>query len=79
MLGPIEFELSATRSIDSLVALFANRIEMMQQTEGRTIQPLISAGKTEMPPGYVEAVRTPATWNGQLDELLVRVVDERRR
>jgi hypothetical protein len=32
-----------------------------------------------MPPGYAEAVRTPTTWNEQLDEILVRMVDERGR
>jgi hypothetical protein len=30
-----------------------------------------------VPTGCAEAVRTPATWNEQLDEILVRVVDER--
>jgi hypothetical protein len=38
---------------------------------------LISAGKTEVPPVYAEAVRTSATWNEQLDEILVRMVDDR--
>jgi hypothetical protein len=51
----------------------------MEQREGRTIQPLISAGKTEVPPGYAEAMRTPATWNEQLDEILVWKVDEKGR
>jgi hypothetical protein len=79
MLGSIEFELSVTRSLDSLVASLANRVKMMEQAEGRTIQPLISAGKTEVPPGYAEAMRTPGTWNEQLDEILVQMVDERGR
>jgi hypothetical protein len=52
---------------------------MMEQAEDRMIQPLISAGKTEMPLGYAEAVRTPTTWNEQLDEILVWMVDERGR
>jgi hypothetical protein len=66
-------------SIDSLAASFANRVEMMEQVEARAIQPLISAGKTEVPPGYAEAVRTPATWNEPLNEILVRMVDETGR
>jgi hypothetical protein len=61
------------------VASFANRVEMTEQPENRPIQPLISAGKTKVPPGYAEAVRTPVTWNEQLDEILVRMVDERGR
>jgi hypothetical protein len=47
--------------------------------EDRMTQPLISAGKTEVPPEYAEVVKTPATWNEQLDEILVRMVDERGR
>jgi hypothetical protein len=66
MLGSIELELSATRPSP-------------EQAEGRTIQPLISAGKTEVPPGYAEVVRTPATWNEQFDEILVWMVNERER
>jgi hypothetical protein len=64
-MGSIEFELSATRI-------------SAEQTEGRTTQPLISARKTEVL-GYPEAVRTPAACNEQLDEILVRIVDERGR
>jgi hypothetical protein len=52
---------------------------MTKQAESRTIQPLISAGKTNVPPGYVEAVRSPATCNEQFDEISVRVVDARGR
>jgi hypothetical protein len=47
--------------------------------KGRPIQPLISAGETEVPSGYAEAVRTPATWNEQFDEILVRMADEREK
>jgi hypothetical protein len=50
---------------------------MMEQTESRTSQPLVSAGKTEVPPGYAEAVKNPATWNEQVGEILARMVDER--
>jgi hypothetical protein len=50
---------------------------MMDQAKGRTIQPLISEGKTEVPPAYAEPVRTPTTRNEQLDEILVGMVDER--
>jgi hypothetical protein len=52
---------------------------MMEQAEGCTIQPLISAGKTEVSLGYAEALRIPAIWNEQLDGIFVRMVDERRR
>jgi hypothetical protein len=52
---------------------------MTEQAESRQIQPLISAGKTEVPPGYAEAVRIPVTWNEQLDEILGRMIDERGR
>jgi hypothetical protein len=61
ILSSTEFELAATQSIDSLVASFTNRVEMMEQAEGCTIQPLISVGKTDVPTGCAEAVRTPAT------------------
>jgi hypothetical protein len=30
-------------------------------------------------PGYAEAMRTLAIWNERLDEVLVRIVDERGR
>jgi hypothetical protein len=37
-------------SIDSLVGSFANRVIILKDPEGRTIQPLIPAGKTIVPP-----------------------------
>jgi hypothetical protein len=37
-----------------------NRVEMVWEAEGRTIQPLISTGKTQVPPGYATAIRVPA-------------------
>jgi hypothetical protein len=40
---------------------------------------IFSAGKSEVPPGYAGVVRTPTTWNEQLDEILVRMIDERGR
>jgi hypothetical protein len=52
---------------------------MMEQADGRTIQPLTSAGKTAVPPGHAEVVRTPTIWNEQVDEILARMVDERGR
>jgi hypothetical protein len=39
------------RSIDGLVASFSNRVQMVREAAGRTIQLLISAGKTTVPPG----------------------------
>jgi hypothetical protein len=65
--------------IHSLVDLFENRVEMMEEAESRPIQPPLSAGKSDVPLEYAEAVRSPATWNEQLDEILVRMVDERGR
>jgi hypothetical protein len=37
--------------LDGLVALFGNRVQMVREAEGRTIQTLISAGKTPVPSG----------------------------
>jgi transposase len=64
------------RSIDSLAASFANRVKMVGEAEGRTIQPLISAGKTEVPPGYADALRSPAIWDENSDRTLRRMVAE---
>jgi hypothetical protein len=71
-----EFEQS---SIDALVLSFANRIQMMGQAQGRTIQPLISAGKTEVPPGCAEAMRPGMTWDEGSDALLEQLVRDRGR
>jgi hypothetical protein len=49
---------------------------MMHEAEERTIQPLISAGKTTVPPGYATAVRTAPVWNDADDERLLRLVAE---
>jgi hypothetical protein len=38
--------------IDNLVRSFPNRVKMVLDAEGRTIQLLISAGKTAVSPGY---------------------------
>jgi hypothetical protein len=67
------------RQIARIVHVGLDRVRDEKQAEGRTIQPLISAGKTEVPPEYAEAVRTPTTWNEQLDEILARMVDQRGR
>jgi hypothetical protein len=42
-------------SIDGFVASFSNRMQMVWEAEGRTVQPLISAGKTTVLPGYATA------------------------
>jgi hypothetical protein len=54
-------------------------MEMVKEAEGRTIQPLISAGKTDVPPGYAAAMRTPVTWDERSDEALKALVGERGR
>jgi hypothetical protein len=61
------------------VASFANRVEMMRKAEGDTIQPLISAGKTQVPPGYAAGLKTPPTWNEQIDAVLEEFVERRGR
>jgi hypothetical protein len=43
---------------------------MVQEIEGRTIQPLISMGTTIIPPGYAMTIRTPPVWNGDENEEL---------
>jgi hypothetical protein len=52
---------------------------MMREAEGRTIQPLISAGKTQVPPGYTAGLRTPPIWNAPLDADLEEFVERRGR
>jgi hypothetical protein len=52
---------------------------MVRETEGQTIQPLISAGKTTVPPGYATAIRTPPVWNDADDEQLLKIVAENGR
>jgi hypothetical protein len=66
-------------SIDALVASFPNRVEMVREAEGRTIQPLISAGKTQVPPGYAMAIRVPAEWDNASDALLESLVQRIER
>jgi hypothetical protein len=42
-------------SIDDLVGPFANRVGMVGDANVRTTQPLISTGKTVVPPEYAQA------------------------
>jgi hypothetical protein len=49
---------------------------MVREAEGRTIQPLISTGKTTVPPSYATAIRTPPVWNDADDERLLKLVAE---
>jgi hypothetical protein len=67
-----EFEQS---SIDSLMGSFANWVTMLKDVESRRIQPLISAGKIIVPPGYASVMRTPVTWDGSTDQLLNDLVN----
>jgi hypothetical protein len=48
---------------------------MMQEAEGRTIQPLISAEKI-VPSGYATVIRIPPVWNGCDDDRLLSLVAE---
>jgi hypothetical protein len=66
-------------SIDVLVASFPNHVEMVREVEGRTVQPLISAGKAQIPPRYVTAIRVPAEWDHASDALLESLVQRIRR
>jgi hypothetical protein len=62
-------------SIDSLVGSFANRVTMLKDAQGRTIRPLISAGKTIVPPGYASVMRTPISWDDGADKLLIELME----
>jgi hypothetical protein len=62
-------------SIASLLASFANRDTVLKDAEGRTIQPLISAGKTVAPPEYASVMKTPITWDHAADQLLIDIVN----
>jgi hypothetical protein len=66
-------------SIDHLVGSFANRAKLVAEAEGRTIQPLISAGKTTVPPGYAAGVRAPPKWTDDSENHLRRLVVEHGR
>jgi hypothetical protein len=52
---------------------------MVRDAERRTIQLLISTGKTTVPPGYETAIRTPPFWNDADDEWLLKIVAENGR
>jgi hypothetical protein len=49
---------------------------MVEEDEGWAIHPLISAGKTEVPPGYAAAMRTPPKWDNTIDAHLRRLIGE---
>jgi hypothetical protein len=66
-------------SIDHLVGSLANRVKMVEEAEGRTIQPLISAGKTTVPPDYAAMVRTLPKWTDDNDSHLRRPAAEHGR
>jgi hypothetical protein len=42
-------------------------------------KPLISAGKTQIPPGYAVAIRVPAEWDNASDALLESLVQRIER
>jgi hypothetical protein len=52
-------------------------VKVVVEAEGQTIQPLISAGKTTVSPGYATAVRTPFKWMDDSENHLRRLVAER--
>jgi hypothetical protein len=47
---------------------------MVREAEDRTVQPLISAGKTQVPLGYATVIRVPAEWNSASEALLESLV-----
>jgi hypothetical protein len=57
-------------AIDALVDSFRNRVKMVSEARGRTIQPLVSAGKTQVPPGYADLYEIPLQWDGVADQQL---------
>jgi hypothetical protein len=61
-------------AIDSLVGSFANRVKMVGDARGRTIQPLVSAGKTQVPPGYADESETRPQWDAAADSHLEALV-----
>jgi hypothetical protein len=52
---------------------------MAQEMEARTIQPLISGGKTILPLRYVMAIRIPPVWNDGDGEQLLSLVAKNGR
>jgi hypothetical protein len=52
---------------------------MLEKPEGRTTQPLISAGKTEAPAGHTAAVRIPPKRNDATEDLFRQTVAEKWR
>jgi hypothetical protein len=52
---------------------------MVRETEDRTIQPLISTGNTQLPPGYATVIRVPAEWDNAFDRLLESLVQRIER
>jgi hypothetical protein len=62
-------------SIDSLVGSFENWVTMLKDAQGRTIQPLISAGRTIVPPEYASRMRIPITWDDDADQFLIELVE----
>jgi hypothetical protein len=64
-------------SIDRLVLSFPNRVKMVSDAEGRSIQPLLSSGKTVVPPGYKymhPELEPPVQWDAEKERMLVNAV-----
>jgi hypothetical protein len=57
------------------VGSFADQATMLKDVQGRTIQPLISAGETIVPPQYTSGMRKPITWNDDADQFLIELVE----
>jgi hypothetical protein len=66
-------------SIDSLMGSVANRVTMLKDTQGRTVQSLISAGRTIGSPGYASVMRTPITRNDAADQPLIDLMNSHGR
>jgi hypothetical protein len=64
-------------TIDRLCRSFLGRVKMVVAVQGQTIQPLLSANKTTVPPDYLahrpEMPPLPATWTAEEDELFVDI------
>jgi transposase len=66
-------------SIDRLVLSFPNRVKMVSDAKGRSIQPLISSGKTAVPTAYEFmhpelVVEPPVQWDAAKERMLIAIV-----
>ena len=61
-------------AINNLVSSFQKRVELVLHSNGRTIQPLISAHKINVPEGYPIISTNTKSWGQEEDDLLLEKV-----